>query len=65
LSRHIAIGHRLTGWNAVRNRAVALGLTLDDDTLRHVTQQIKSRADENPMGLHEVDALLMEMAVAS
>lgn len=65
LSRHIAIGHRLTGWNAVRNRAVALGLTLDDDTLRHVTQQIKSRADENPMGLHEVDALLIEMAVAS
>jgi len=65
LSRHIAIGHRLTGWNAVRNRAVALGLTLDDDTLRYITQQIKSRADENPMGLNEVDALLIEMAVAS
>ncbi|MDX2078686.1 MAG: homocitrate synthase [bacterium] len=65
LSRHIAIGHRLTGWNAVRNRAVALGLMLDDDTLRHITQQIKSRADETPMHPHEVDALLIEMAVAS
>jgi len=64
LSRHIAIGHRLTGWNAVRNRAVALGLTLDDDTLRHVTQQIKSRADENPMLPHEIDSLLIETAVA-
>ena len=65
LSRHIAIGHRLPGWNAVRNRAVALGLTLDDDTLRHITQQIKARADETPMHPHEVDALLVEMAVAS
>lgn len=65
LSRHIAIGHRLTGWNAVRNRAVALGLLLDDDTLRQITQQIKSRADDQPMNPHEVDALLMEMAVAS
>lgn len=65
LSRHIAIGHRLTGWNAVRNRAVALGLLLDDDTLRQITQQIKLRADDQPMNPHEVDALLMEMAVAS
>ncbi|MCL4253027.1 MAG: homocitrate synthase [Anaerolineae bacterium] len=65
LSRHIAIGHRLTGWNAVRNRAVALGLVLDDDTLRHITQHIKARADENPMLPHEIDSLLIETAVAS
>lgn len=65
LSRHIAIGHRLTGWNAVRNRAVALGLVLDDDTIRHVTQHIKARADENPMQPHEIDSLLIETAVAS
>jgi homocitrate synthase len=65
LSRHIAIGHRLTGWNAVRNRAVALGLVLDDDTIRHITQHIKARADENPMQPHEIDALLIETAVAS
>lgn len=65
LSRHIAIGHRLTGWNAVRNRAVALGLVLDDDTIRHITQHIKARADENPMQPHEIDSLLIETAVAS
>ena len=65
LSRHIAIGHRLTGWNAVRNRAVALGLVLDDDTIRHITQHIKARADENPMMPHEIDSLLIETAVAS
>ncbi len=65
LSRHIAIGHRLTGWNAVRNRAVALGLVLDDDTIRHITQHIKARADENPMLPHEIDSLLIETAVAS
>ncbi|PJF32012.1 MAG: homocitrate synthase [Phototrophicales bacterium] len=65
LSRHIAIGHRLTGWNAVRNRAVALGLVLDDDTIRHITQHIKARADENPMQPHEIDSLLIETAVTS
>lgn len=65
LSRHIPIGHRLTGWNAVRNRAVALGLVLDDSLLREITQHIKARADENPMHPQEIDALLMEMAVAS
>jgi homocitrate synthase len=64
LSREISIGHRLTGWNAVRNRAQALGLALDDATLQDITQMIKTRADSQPMNLAEVDSLLQEMAVA-
>lgn len=60
ITRDIAIGHRLTGWNAVRNRAEALGLNLSDERLQSITRVIKTRADERPLSLSEIDALLME-----
>lgn len=59
LTREIAIGHRLTGWNAVRDRARTLGLLLDDVTLRDITQTIKTRADDAALSLSEIDALLL------
>ncbi len=64
LTREVMIGHRLTGWNALRQRAQTLGLHLDDATLRALAQDIKRRADVRPMALHEVDSLLQEAAVA-
>jgi homocitrate synthase len=64
VSREIAIGHRLTGWNAVRNRAQSLGLALDDLTLQGITRIIKTRADSQPMNLGEIDLLLHEHAEA-
>jgi len=64
VTREIAIGHRLTGWNAVRSRAHALGLSLDDAAIQNITRIIKERADVQPMSLEEVDALLRESAVA-
>jgi homocitrate synthase len=60
LSREIAIGHRLTGWNAIRERALSLGLELDDAVLKAITQTIKQQADRQPLSLQEVDALLLE-----
>lgn len=63
VTREIAIGHRLTGWNAVRSRAHALGLELDDAAIQAITHTIKERADVQPMSLDEVDALLRESAV--
>ena len=62
LSREIAIGHRLTGWNAVRGRAQALGLNLDDATLQDLTRIIKARADQQPLSSGEIDRLLHEAA---
>jgi homocitrate synthase len=62
LSREIAIGHRLTGWNAVRERAESLGLMLDETTLRAVTQTIKQRADTQALTMGEIDTLLREAA---
>jgi homocitrate synthase len=62
LSREIAIGHRLTGWNSIKDRAVTLGLILEDTTVRAVTQEVKRRADQSPLSLAEVDTLLREAA---
>lgn len=64
VQRQVAIGHRLTGWNAVRSRAHALGLELDDAAVQGITRIIKERADVQPLSLDEVDELLRETAVA-
>ena len=60
LSREISIGHRLTGWNTIRDRARTLGLGLSDDAVREVTKTIKRLADTKPLNLAEIDALLQE-----
>lgn len=62
LSREIAVGHRLTGWNTIRHRAQTLGLNLDDHTLRTITQEVKQRADIRPLELAEIDAMLLAAA---
>lgn len=58
LTRYVHIAHRLTGWNAVKNRADQLGLHLSDELVQQITAEIKSRSDANAMTLDDVDALL-------
>ena len=60
LSRYIHIGHRLTGWNAIRNRADQLGLRLSDERVKAITEEIKRLSDERMLTLDEVDRLLTE-----
>jgi len=63
LTREIAIGHRLTGWNTLRDRAQTLGLAIPDDLIKEVTQVVKQRADTAPLSIAEIDALLHEVSV--
>ncbi|TPX63819.1 hypothetical protein SpCBS45565_g06355 [Spizellomyces sp. 'palustris'] len=58
MTRYVSIGHRLTGWNAVKNRVHQLGLKLNDDDVKAVTAQIKELADIRPLNIDEVDTLL-------
>lgn len=62
LTRYISVAHRLTGWNAVKNRAEQLGLHLTDDQLKKVTAHIKALADEKRMTLADVDDMLHRWA---
>ncbi|MEM9082243.1 MAG: homocitrate synthase [Planctomycetota bacterium] len=64
LTRYVSIGHRLTGWNAVKNRAEQLGLGLDDTTVKTITERIKTLADSGSLTLDFVDHLLHEAAEA-
>lgn len=58
LSRYISIAHKLTGWNAVKNRADQLNLSLSDDQIKHITEIIKSLSDNQMLTLDDVDTLL-------
>ena len=58
LTRYIHVAHRLTGWNAVKNRAEQLGLQLDDAQIKYLTEEIKALADHGGLTLDDVDALL-------
>ena len=60
LSRYLHIAHRLTGWNAIKQRAEQLQLVLSDDEIKEATARIKSLADQRPLSLEDVDVLLRE-----
>jgi homocitrate synthase len=60
LSRYIHVAHRLTGWNAIKERAEQLQLNLSDDDVKKVTAQIKLLADQKRLTLDDVDFLLRE-----
>ena len=58
LTRYLHVAHRLTGWNAIKQRAEQLQLNLTDDEIKTITAQIKALADEKKLNLDDVDVLL-------
>jgi homocitrate synthase len=62
MTRYISIAHKLTGWNAIKDRAEQLGLNLTDDQIKNVTTHIKEMADIKPIDLEDVDELLHRWA---
>jgi homocitrate synthase len=63
MTRYISIAHRLTGWNAIKDRAEQLGLGLSDEQVKLVTAHIKALADEKPLELNDVDDMLRRWAL--
>lgn len=62
LTRYIHVAHRLTGWNAIKNRAQQLDLHMDDRQIKKLTNDIKAAADSGRLTLDDVDTLLHEAA---
>jgi homocitrate synthase len=58
LTRYIHVAHRLTGWNAIKQRAEQLQLQLTDEEIKKITTQIKALADQKNLSLDDVDVLL-------
>ena len=62
MTRYISIAHKLTGWNAIKDRAEQLGLPLTDDQIKDVTAHVKALADQKKIDLNDVDELLYRWA---
>lgn len=60
LTRYVHVAHRLTGWNAIKQRAEQLQLNLTDEQVKHITTQIKLLADQRNLSLDDVDVLLRD-----
>jgi homocitrate synthase len=60
LTRYIHVAHRLTGWNAIKQRAEQLQLNLSDDAIKAITATIKAEADQRNLSLDDVDTLLRD-----
>ncbi|KAG9073786.1 Homocitrate synthase isozyme [Ceratobasidium sp. UAMH 11750] len=58
LTRYVSIGHRLTGWNAVKSRVEQLGLTMTDEQIKDATAKIKELADVRTQSMEDVDTVL-------
>ncbi len=58
LSRYINVSSRLTGWNAIKDRARQLSIDLDDEQIKEITRRIKQLGDLRPLTLESVDAML-------
>ncbi|HCU99106.1 MAG TPA: homocitrate synthase, partial [Chloroflexi bacterium] len=54
--------HKLTGWNALQDRASQLGIHIDSDSLKEVTLHIKAMADHKRITLSDVDEILHQWA---
>lgn len=62
MSRYVSIGHRLTGWNAVKSRCEQLELTLTEEQVKEVTAKIKQLADVREQTMEDVDSILRNYA---
>jgi homocitrate synthase len=62
MTRYISIAHKLTGWNAIKDRAEQLGLALTDEQIKQVTAHVKALADQKRIDLNDVDELLHRWA---
>ena len=58
MTRYVSIGHRLTGWNAVKSRVEQLNLVLTDDQVKDATAKIKELADVRTQSMEDVDMIL-------
>ncbi|MEM7334029.1 MAG: homocitrate synthase [Chloroflexota bacterium] len=65
LSRYIHVAHRLTGWNAIKNRVQQLNLTLSDLQIQQLTEQIKSAADSGSLTLEDIDRRIYEATTSN
>lgn len=61
VKRNISIAHRLTGWNAVAQRAKQLNYSITEAQVKEATAYIKNLADTEDVGIETLDAELLRL----
>eukprot|EP01147_Barroeca_monosierra_P003367 gene3367-8277_t len=62
VERHIKIAHRLTGWNALRQRVKDLRLTINDDQIKAATKLLKNVMETHSLTVEQIDQILINIA---
>ncbi len=62
VERRIELAHRLTGWNAMKQRCQDLCLDIPDDKLKIATVMIKDLSDERTIGIDDLDRILNSLS---
>eukprot|EP00808_Paulinella_micropora_P002698 g3664.t1 len=62
VDRRIQVGHRLTGWNALAQKAKDLGLNLTAEQVKQATALVKELSDKRKVGPKDVERILRRMA---
>lgn len=58
MSRYVHFTSRLTGWNAIKARVEQLGLKMNDEQVKLLTQKIKEMADVRPLAIDDTDSII-------
>jgi homocitrate synthase len=58
MSRYVHFASRLTGWNAIKSRVEQLGLEMNDEQVKILTNKIKAMADIRPLAIDDIDSII-------
>ena len=58
MSRYVHFASRLTGWNAIKSRAMQLNIEMTDEEYKQCTIKIKAMADIRQLAVDDVDSVI-------
>jgi len=58
MTRYIHFASRITGWNAIKSRAIQLGMAMTDEQYKACTAKIKQLADIRPINIDDTDSII-------
>lgn len=58
MERYVHFASRLTGWNAIKSRAVQLKIDMTDAQYKECTAKIKALADIRPIAVDDADSII-------
>lgn len=58
MTRYVHFASRLTGWNAIKSRAMQLNIEMTDEEFKQCTTKVKAMADIRQLAVDDVDSVI-------